>query len=610
MTRDCRSNQQTSGTRQDGDTVNIRRLMIKNFRGIKRLSWFLPKEQKLFVLIGPGDSGKSTILEAIHWLLGGQWNIPVSDTDFFGLDTTEPIIIEAVISDIPDPLKTDSHFGFNLSGLSADGEVHSEPEDGLEEVLVVRLTIDSLLEPIWEVLKGEGERKRLTQSQRRHFSTFKVDERTDSQLRWTRTSALGRLSAESGADRQALHRASLAARQALAEETEDNLKTLAEQVQNKVNNIGGGVFHEMRPGLDTSRSSLGATLALYEGEVPLTNYGLGTRRLASLAIQQLAASERAVAVIDELESGLEPHRAVRLLSYFLNDERYSQVFITTHSPIVVEQAPLESLVVTSLDRAKGKGQVKLFPTEVQDFRRKRPSSFLARKIVVAEGATEQGLLMSCVEHWDDRRRRELKSTSAGEGVVIHDSQGGSCVPQYMHALYELGYSVIGLMDNDVPDDDAAVEAIRLQGMQVVRWGAGQSTEAAICSKLESGELSQLLFLVEESGRDKSVLLDGLAAFSTKGRPASLDVASWLENGMSLDEARDLIVTAASRRRWFKSVDGGKRLGEWLVLNWERENLIEVTQHLEEIRKFIYSDLDTVQEEEVSSDSQDTSDSDE
>lgn len=591
--------------------MNIRKLTIRNFRGIKQLDWLLPKEQKLFVLIGPGDSGKSTILEAIHWLLGGQWNIPVSDTDFFGLDATEPIVIEAVIGNIPDSLKTDSHFGFNLSGLSADGKVHSEPEEGLEEVLVVRLTIDSLLEPIWEVMHGDEETKRLRQSQRRHFSTFKVDERTDSQLRWTRTSALGRLSAESGADRQALHKASVAARQALADETEADLKTLAEQVQTKVNDIGGGVFQAMRPGLDTSRSSLGATLALYEGEVPLTNYGLGTRRLASLAIQQLAASERAVAVVDELESGLEPHRAVRLLSYFLNDERYSQVFVTTHSPIVVEQAPLESLVATSLDRVTGMAQVKVFPTEVQAFRRNRPSSFLARKIVVAEGATEQGILMSCVEYWDDGRRDEFKSTSAGEGAVIHDSRGGSLVPQYMHALYELGYSVIGLMDHDVPDDDTAVEEIQQQGMQVVRWDAGQSTEAAICSKLESGELSQLLFLVEESGRDKSVLLDDLAAFSTKGRPASLDVASWLENGMSLDEARDLIVKVASRRKWFKSVDGGRLLGEWLAQNWGRENLIEVTQRLEMIRNFIYSNPDVAPnaEEEASCDSQDTSDSD-
>jgi len=80
-----------------------------------------------------------------------------------------------------------------------------------------------------------------------------------------------------------------------------SLSELAVKVQERANKIGGGRFCDVRPGLDTSRSSMGAAPALYEDAIPLTSYGLGSRRLASLAVQQLAAGLRWVAVVDELD---------------------------------------------------------------------------------------------------------------------------------------------------------------------------------------------------------------------------------------------------------------------------------------------------------------------
>jgi len=71
-----------------------------------------------------------------------------------------------------------------------------------------------------------------------------------------------------------------------------SLSELAVKVQERANKIGGGRFCDVRPGLDTSRSSMGAALALYEDAIPLTSYGLGSRRLASLA----AATGRGLAV--------------------------------------------------------------------------------------------------------------------------------------------------------------------------------------------------------------------------------------------------------------------------------------------------------------------------
>jgi len=365
--------------------VRIRRLWIDNFRGIKNLDWKLPTDQRLIALVGPGDSGKSTILEAIHYLLGDRWMIPFTDTDFHAVNVAQPILIKALLIDLPPALKKEASLGLWLSGVDQDGEVHQDPEDGYEPAILVQLAVDVSLEPKWSVARADGELHYLSALQRRAFSTFKVDDRTDAQLRWSRTSPLGRMSAEDGGERDALASASRAARDALADHENSSLTELAARVQERANKIGGGRFNDVKPGLDTSRSAMGAALALYEDVIPLTSYGLGTRRLASLAVQQLAAGARSVAVVDELESGLEPHRAVRLLNYLLSDDDYSQVIVTTHSPVIVEQAKIENLAtvqstagnvtVTSLG-ASSDTMLRL--------RRARPSSLLARRVVVAE----------------------------------------------------------------------------------------------------------------------------------------------------------------------------------------------------------------------------------
>mgnify|MGYP000927220125 FL=1 len=69
-------------------------LEIKNFRGIKdfKQEFF---QEKLVCLVGRGDSGKSTILDAISYVLSSNWNITFYDSDFYNCDIEEPIEITA-----------------------------------------------------------------------------------------------------------------------------------------------------------------------------------------------------------------------------------------------------------------------------------------------------------------------------------------------------------------------------------------------------------------------------------------------------------------------------------------------------------------------------------
>lgn len=569
--------------------MRVRRLWIENFRGIRRLDWVLPTEQRLLALVGPGDSGKSTILDAIHYLLGDRWSIPFADTDFFGVSVDDPIVIRALLIDIPASLRKDTAFGLWLSGVDQDGEPQQDPEDEFEAALIVQLMVDASLEPRWAVVRLDGSEQFLTSSQRRAFSTFKVDDRTDAQLRWSRNSPLGRMSSEDGAERDALAAASRAARAALVDHENSTLADLAARVQDRANQIGGGSFADLKPGLDTSRSAMGAALALYEDVIPLTSFGLGSRRLTSLAVQQLAAGARSVAVIDELESGLEPHRAVRLMNYLLSDDGYSQVLVTTHSPVIVEQAQIENLAtvqneagvvrVTSLGGAS---------EPMLRVRRSRPSSLLARRVVVAEGKTEHGLLMECVEAWDAERVALGLSTSAGEGLAVQDGMGGSEVAPRVQALADLGFAVAGFLDNDDRSIDAAVAAAETAGVQMIRWDSGCKTETQICSQLSAKGLTAFLMLgVKQRSSEDTVLQDLNAVDPSKPVP-SLDVEDWLILNFTLEEARERIAAGAANRKWFKEVEGGRALGRWVVKKYQKAQLAATVARLEEVRAFVYS----------------------
>jgi predicted ATP-dependent endonuclease of OLD family len=130
--------------------MKLRHLLVRHFRGIDNLSWTLGGD--FICLIGAGDSGKSTVLDAIELVLSPRWNLTVDDSDFYQCDVTSPIVIEATVGDLPRRSLSDSAFGLRLRGLAADGTLHDEPQDGDESVITIRLTVDESLEPRWEVV--------------------------------------------------------------------------------------------------------------------------------------------------------------------------------------------------------------------------------------------------------------------------------------------------------------------------------------------------------------------------------------------------------------------------------------------------------------------------
>ena len=79
--------------------ARIRRLIISNFRSIQALDWV--PAPGINCLIGPGDSGKSSILDAIDLCVGARRGGTFGDMDFFALNVETPITISVTLGDLP-----------------------------------------------------------------------------------------------------------------------------------------------------------------------------------------------------------------------------------------------------------------------------------------------------------------------------------------------------------------------------------------------------------------------------------------------------------------------------------------------------------------------------
>jgi putative ATP-dependent endonuclease of the OLD family len=561
------------GTRpyRDGEsTVQIRRIDIANFRGIRRLSWVLPSEQTFFVFVGPGDSTKSTILTAIERTLSDRWNIGFQDTDFFEAGVDAPIMIRIAIGNIPGHLMAMESFGLHLCGLSKDGQLTHDPEGDAEPCIVVELKVEKDLEPQWTAYRPGAvvEAQAIKASLRAHFGAYRIDERIDAHLRWSRTSALGRLTEARHGTKETLTEANRAARKAVADSISPDLAVLASEIQAKMQRLGSGEFHDLKPGLDTSLANTQGNLALFDGVVPLTNFGLGSRRLAGAAAQQLAHEGSALLLVDEVEYGLEPHRLVHLLAQLRDPDAFAQVFITTHAPTALVHLDAEHLVTV---RSEG-GATTLRhldnPSTLQGLLRRAPAAFLSCRILVAEGKTEYGVALGLLDAWDHTRVADGAAPSAALGVVAVEGGGGSSSVDLARGLLSLGFEVTLLLDSDVVAVNEAAAKARDAGAFLVQWGEDFNTEAAICDELDVAGLTALIQLALHTAEDTEAAEQSLKSQLLKsGAPSSsdqLNVASWLSDGFDLRKARNAVALAANKRSWFKLVHRGKALADFML----------------------------------------------
>jgi len=574
-------------------------MAIRNYRGIRSLDWLVPPG--LVCLIGPGNTTKSTLLAALDLVFSPRPNVSLSDADFYLCAVDEPLSIEVIVVDLPAVLENFETYGPFVCGVGADGTVVSDPADGTTRGLLLKFSCDASLEAVWEVSKpdGESEPRRLTVGTRRMLPFFRVDDRSDQHLRWARGSHLERLADDGGSTRTALVDAHRRARKAVFDADLEGLRSTARDVALGVTGIGGDAIQEPGVGLDPAALASGASLVLHSGMLPFTSYGLGMRRLASLSVQRLHRTGASVVAMDEIEHGLEPHRLIRLL-HILREEvgQGAQVLITTHSPVTVESLDADMLAVVRSD--SGETTVRSVPSlldglagEPQGMIRSGPSAMLARRVLVVEGATEEGMLRSLSLAWDS-----ADSNLAMSGVAIRSGGSDKQALQRAECLARLGYQAAALLDNDTMLDLEVASAER-GGAHVFRWDTGQCLETQLAHDTPDGLLIGLLELAANLGyADQEVgrpaVLDAVAA-RLAGTP-SLSWSDPIDWPIDLDSARTAIGVAATAKKWFKGNPAGEALGRWLVEHLDEflqdhgPDRLHLTRTLSAIEAYLYDGI--------------------
>ncbi|EME55766.1 hypothetical protein G352_22621 [Rhodococcus ruber BKS 20-38] len=570
----------------------LRRLRIEHFRGIKSAEWTI--DRRLVALVGAGDSTKTTLLDAIGLVLSPNNSPQFTDADFYDFDLTNNIIVEVVVTDLPDNLLKESQLGKDRSGIMSDGTLVHDPVDEAEECLVIRLTVTPELDSTWEVIRPESEDARpITSSQRRQLGFFRLGERPDFHLRWARGSALSGLTAAGNGASAVILDAHREARTAVFGSNPNALHTAAATVQKSAGNFGAAVFGELRPGLEPGSATSSHALMLHDGNVPLSSFGLGTRRLTSLSIQDEAMEGGSLIAIDEIEHGLEPHRLVQTLRHLIKrtDAGELQVIMTTHSPIAVTALSAADLVIVNTD-GSGATNCQTVPPHldnVQGTFRSAPHALLGRRVLVGEGATEVGFLRGLVRHWDAQRLAADQALAAAIGTVLVNGQGGTQPTQRAQNFRQLGYPTCMLVDNDDRAIDQSVADAVAEGVLVHRWTVGHALEDEVIQTLSADGLQALIDIAVDIRGEQSIQATVSAKLGDETLSGT-DVTAWRTQAGVDDRALRTAIAAAAtakKKEWFKSESGGEKLADIVIAHsagLEETQLIKVIM---ELRAFVY-----------------------
>ncbi|MGL3822998.1 ATP-dependent nuclease [Sphingopyxis sp. R3-92] len=542
--------------------ARIRRIIIKNFRSIRKLDWV--PTSGLNCIVGPGDTGKTTILDAIDLCLGARRNVQFSDADFHALDVSQPIEIVISIGELDEPLKMMDAYGQYLRGFNlTTGQIEDEPAVELDTILTVGLTVADDLEPAWSLYSDRaaaaGQSRNLIWADRQRLAPSRIGELAVQNLGWRRGSVLTKLSEEKPEFGAFMTKAARDAREAFGDEVKDQLKDVLEIVTRTAGELGISVGSAAKAMLEAQSVSLtGGAISLHdEGGVPLRSLGVGSSRLLLAGLQREASKQSTMLLIDEMEHGLEPHRIARLLESLevKADQPKVQTFTTTHSPVVVREISGAQLWI--MRRSDGDHDIQLAGTDgpIQGALRLFPEAFLARSVIVCEGASEVGLLRGLSQYGAANGSKSIETL----GGALVDSGGVSKIYGRATAFLALGYRTMVLRDDDEQPDPLVEADFLIKGGKLVKWRPGYALEDELFQAIRAPDIDRLLDYAVDIHGDEHVS----SKISTISQGAK-NLAS--ARGDISTENRALLGTASRAKKsgWFKQVGWMEHVGREIL----------------------------------------------
>lgn len=494
------------------------RIDIKNFRGIKAATLLLPTHG---VLIGDNNTGKTTVLEALDLVLGPDRlnrQPPIDEHDFFlgkyAAETANPaanvpdggtaavapagqaaashdapkIEIEVIVCDLSDEQR--AKFGdyiefWNTTTDQFYAEAQPAGVDPAHISEALRLTFHGWYDAEEDDFEGATYFTRSLTEEDKPVPFTKKHKQVCGflYLRSIRTGSRA-LSLERGSLLDII----LRLKEVRPQMWEVTLQTLSEMdvaadpalgISPVLKSINGALKKYVpkewgvEPHLKVSnltrehlRKTITAFIATGNGghAAPFYRQGTGTINMLVLAMLSLIAEDKqnVIFAMEEPETAIPPY-AQKCIIHEVR-KLASQTLFTSHSPYVLEEFSIEDTVVLGrADDGTLARQSITLPANVkakryrQEFRIRFCEGLLARRLLIAEGATEASAFPAAC-----RRLSELKPVEYASleslGICIVDAASESNIPGMAKLYKDLGKRIFAICDKQEAANEALIRA--------------------------------------------------------------------------------------------------------------------------------------------------------
>lgn len=323
-----------------------------------------------------------------------------------------------------------------------------------------------------------------------------------------------------------------------------------EAVKKSAESLGVPTGSRVQALLDAGSVKFGTGAISLHGSnnVPLASLGTGSKRLLVAGLAKAVASSASIALVDELETGLEPHRIRSLLNELgtKSKDNRQQVFATTHSPVVLRELDHSQLAILRRDN-NGKHNA-IAPTEAaQGVLRGHSEVFLGSRVVVCEGLSELGFIRGMDRYLCGKGASSYEAL----GTVATNAGGASRILAPAEEFLRLGYPTAIFMDSDKPLAPEDETRFKNNGGVVFRWPCNWALEDAVFQCVPPHLTVALLDYAQSLPSDEKI--DDHIRSASNGAFGFTEARYWATTGEINQTTSVTLGLAARTGKWFKRI---------------------------------------------------------
>ncbi|APX68959.1 MULTISPECIES: AAA family ATPase [unclassified Brucella] len=516
----------------------IQRVIIENYRCLKSANVSL--NEKLNVIVGNNECGKSTLLEAIHLAMTGQLNgrplLVELHPYLFNLDLVEAyiealekgtspepprIVIEVYLADDPTltKLKGDNNsLGLDQPGVSLVIELNPAHAEDFAQYVSEPSEIRTLpVEYYWIKWRDFAENE-IINARGIPLQTSLIDASTirnnAAASRYVVDIVKESLSPKEKVD--------LALSYRLMKDRfleQPKVKTINDALATKKGGISDKVISVS---LDTSaRANWEAGIMPHLDDIPLPLVGKGEQNSVKIKLAMETSAKSHIILIEEAENHLSYASLSELIGHISANAGSRQIFITTHSSFVLNKLGVESVLL--FQRGEGIRLTDLKDKSTQDYFMKLPGHdtlrlILAKRSILVEGPSdelivqrayekrhgkaplEDGVDVISVNSLAFKRFLEIAVLLKKTADVVMDNDGSVSALKTKYADY-LGSAIVTIQyDDDESLNTLEPQLLAKNGLATVNSVLGQSfsNDAAALAYMASHKADTALRFFETS----------------------------------------------------------------------------------------------------------------